>query len=169
VETNSLHEGWARWLLVRPSVENPQERAYYRVFAPVCTRLAEMVAVAGKRWAVEECFAAKGECGLDEYEVRSWTGWHRHITLSLLAHAYLTVVRAQALGETPKKENAPQKRADGSERAGDPASAVVPRLAENGGAVVSARLVRVAAQTPSESAVLSLPTSQPVRLSELQL
>jgi SRSO17 transposase len=63
-----------------------------------------MVAVAGKRWAVEECFAtAKGECGLDQYEVRSWTGWHRHITLSLLAHAYLTVVRAQALGQTPQK------------------------------------------------------------------
>jgi SRSO17 transposase len=104
VETNSLHEGWTRWLLVRRSVENPQERAYYRVFAPAETRLEEMVAVAGKRWAVEECFAAaKGECGLDEYEVRSWTGWHRHVTLALLAHAYLTVVRAQTLGETPKK------------------------------------------------------------------
>jgi SRSO17 transposase len=104
VETNSLHEGWARWLLVRRSVEDAQERAYYRVFAPAETRLEEMVAVAGKRWAVEECFAAaKGECGLDEYEVRSWTGWHRHVTLALLAHAYLTVVRAQALGGTPKK------------------------------------------------------------------
>jgi SRSO17 transposase len=110
VEINSLHEGWARWLLVRRSVENPQERAYYRVFAPVGTALAEMVAVAGKRWAVEECFAtAKGEVGLDEYEVRSWTGWHRHITLSLLAHAYLTVVRAQALGETPKKRTRPAR------------------------------------------------------------
>jgi SRSO17 transposase len=104
VETNSLHEDWARWLLVRRSVEDPQEQAYYRVFAPVGTTLEEMVAVAGKRWAVEECFAAaKGECGLDEYEVRGWTGWHRHITLSLLAHAYLTVVRAQVIGKTPKK------------------------------------------------------------------
>lgn len=56
-----------------------------------------MVAVAGRRWTVEECFeTVKGECGLDEYEVRSWTGWHRHVTLSLLAHAYLTAVRAQA-------------------------------------------------------------------------
>jgi SRSO17 transposase len=56
-----------------------------------------MVAVVGKRWAVEECFeTAKGECGLDQYEVRNWTGWHRHITLSLLAHADLTVVRARA-------------------------------------------------------------------------
>lgn len=103
-------EGWARWLLVRRSVENPQERAYYRVFAPAGTTLEEMVAVAGKRWAVEECFAAvKGECGLDEYEVRNWTGWHRHITLSLLAHAYLTVVRAQAIGKTPKKRRPPAR------------------------------------------------------------
>jgi SRSO17 transposase len=110
VETNSLLQGWARWLLVRRSVENPQERAYYRVFAPAETRLEEMVAVAGKRWAVEECFAtAKGECGLDEYEVRNWTGWHRHITLSLLAHAYLAVVRAQTLGATPKKRRRPAK------------------------------------------------------------
>jgi SRSO17 transposase len=110
VETNSLHEGWTRWLLVRRSVDNPQERAYYRVFAPAETRLEEMVAVAGKRWAVEECFAtAKGEVGLDEYEVRSWTGWHRHVTLSLLAHAYLTVVRAQTLGKTPKKRRRPAK------------------------------------------------------------
>jgi SRSO17 transposase len=110
VETNSLHEGWTRWLLVRRSVDNPLDWAYYRVLAPAETRLEEMVAVAGKRWAVEECFAtAKGECGLDEYEVRSWTGWHRHVTLSLLAHAYLTVVRAQALGATPKKRKRPAR------------------------------------------------------------
>jgi SRSO17 transposase len=110
VETNSMIEGWARWLLVRRSVDDAQERAYYRVFAPVNTGLAEMVAVAGKRWAVEECFAvAKGEVGLDQYEVRSWTGWHRHITLSLLAQAYLTVVRAQVIGKTPKKRRRPAK------------------------------------------------------------
>ncbi len=110
VQINSMTEGWSRWLLVRRKVENAQERAYYRVFAPVGTSLAEMVAVAGKRWAVEECFAtAKGEVGLDQYEVRNWTGWHRHVTLSLLAHAYLTVVRTQALGEAPKKRKAPTR------------------------------------------------------------
>jgi SRSO17 transposase len=110
VETNSMIEGWARWLLVRRSVEEGQEQAYYRIFAPVGTSLAEMVAVAGKRWAVEECFAtAKGEVGLDQYEVRNWTGWHRHVTLALLAHAYLTIVRAQALGATPKKRKLPAK------------------------------------------------------------
>jgi SRSO17 transposase len=110
VQINSMIEGWARWLLVRRSVDDPQERAYYRVFAPAETTLKEMVAVAGKRWAVEECFAtAKGECGLDQYEVRNWTGWHRHVTLALLAHAYLTVVRAQALGETLKKRRRPAR------------------------------------------------------------
>jgi hypothetical protein len=57
------------------------------------------VRVAGQRWRIESCFEeAKGETGLDEYEVRSWTGWHRHITLSMLAHAYLTVVRQHAIG-----------------------------------------------------------------------
>ena len=99
--------GWGHWLLIRRHVDQPEQQAYFRVFAPADTSLEEMVAVAGKRWAVEECFAlAKGECGLDEYEVRSWVGWHRHVTLSVLAHAYLTVVRAQAVAEeTPKKSH----------------------------------------------------------------
>jgi SRSO17 transposase len=90
---------------VRRQSAAPHQRAYYQVFAPADTTLKQMVAVAGKRWAVEEGFeVAKGECGLDEYEVRSWTGWHRHVTLALLAHAYLTVVRAAALpGTAPKK------------------------------------------------------------------
>jgi SRSO17 transposase len=100
--------GWGHWLLMRRRIGARHERAYYRVFAPAKTRLEEMVAVAGKRWAVEECFeTAKGECGLDEYEVRSWTGWHRHVTLSLLAHAYLTVLRAQAVHPHPHKKRRP--------------------------------------------------------------
>ena len=101
-------QGWSHWLLLRRHRDKPQEQAYFRVFAPTGTSLETMVAVAGKRWAVEECFAlAKGECGLDEYEVRSWVGWHRHVTLSLLAHAYLTVVRAQAQATAPTP---PKKR-----------------------------------------------------------
>jgi SRSO17 transposase len=91
--------GWQRWLLLRRQVDKPTELAYYRVFAPARTSLAAMVKVAGTRWAVEECFeTAKGEVGLDQYEVRSWSGWYRHITLALLAHAYLTVVRAECVG-----------------------------------------------------------------------
>jgi SRSO17 transposase len=89
--------GWGYWLLVRRSLSDPTDLAYYLVFAPQQTTLEQMVRVAGLRWAVEECFAAaKGEVGLDHYEVRSWQGWYRHMTLVLLAHAYLTVVRTQA-------------------------------------------------------------------------
>ena len=53
--------------------------------------------VCGMRWQVEEGFAqAKGEVGLDQYEVRTWTAWHRFVTLALLAHAYLAVTRLAA-------------------------------------------------------------------------
>jgi SRSO17 transposase len=90
-----LVDGWERWVLLRRSVAAPTELTAYVCFAPVGTTLADLVRVAGTRWTVEICFeAAKQEVGLDEYEVRSWTGWHRHITLACLAHAFLTVVRA---------------------------------------------------------------------------
>jgi SRSO17 transposase len=95
---------WGSWLLVRRSLSAPTEVAYSVVCGPVGTPLAEMVRVAGSRWAIAESFeTAKGEVGLDQYEVRSWTGWYRHITLALLAHAYLTVTRAQAVGAVEKK------------------------------------------------------------------
>ena len=86
-----------RWLLVRPSISDPKEMAYYVVYGRPETTLEEMVKVAGRRWAIEESFeTAKGEVGLDQYEVRSWQGCYRHITLAMLAHAYLTVMRAKA-------------------------------------------------------------------------
>ncbi|HEY3285307.1 MAG TPA: IS701 family transposase [Armatimonadota bacterium] len=89
---------WEHWLLVRKSIEHPEELAYYVVFAPKGTTLPTLVQVAGRRWAIEECFeAAKGLVGLDQYEVRKWPAWYRYITLSLLAHAFLTVVQAQAV------------------------------------------------------------------------
>jgi SRSO17 transposase len=104
--------GWQRWLLVRRKVDAPPELAYYRVFAPHRATLPEVVQVAGTRWAVEECFeTAKGEVGLDQYEVRSWSGWYRHITLALLAHAYLTVVRAQVQVSEPLKKKERQQPA----------------------------------------------------------
>ena len=94
-----------RWLLVRRKVGEPQEMAFYVVFASTATTLEEIVKVAGARWAIEESFeTAKGEVGLDQYEVRNWHGWYRHITLSMLAHAYLTVVRAQAAQHEGQKK-----------------------------------------------------------------
>lgn len=76
------------------------ETAYYLVLAPTHASFQEIVNAAGYRWAIEESFqTAKNDVGLDEYEVRSWHGWHRHITLALMAHAFLTVQRAESLGE----------------------------------------------------------------------
>jgi SRSO17 transposase len=89
--------GKGYWLLVRRSVEKPDERAYYVCYGPAQTPIEELVRVAGTRWAIEESFEqAKGEVGLDHYEVRKWAGWYRHVTLALLAHAYLAVTRGHA-------------------------------------------------------------------------
>jgi SRSO17 transposase len=88
--------GMARWLLVRRRRADG-ELAFYACYGPAATSLVGLVRVAGVRWAVEEGFEqAKGEVGLDHYEVRKWPGWYRHITLALLAHAFLAVTRAQA-------------------------------------------------------------------------
>jgi SRSO17 transposase len=90
-----LGEGF--WLLVRRSLTNPTELAYYACYGPAATPLRELVRVAGARWAIEESFqTAKGEVGLDQYQVRRYDGWYRHITLAMFAHAFLTVTRAAA-------------------------------------------------------------------------
>jgi SRSO17 transposase len=90
--------GMARWLLLRRS-QATGELAFYTCYGPATTLLVGLVRVAGARWAVEEGFEqAKGEVGLDHYEVRKWPGWYRHITLALLAYAFLAVTRAQASG-----------------------------------------------------------------------
>src|SRR5829696_1323326 len=87
--------GMTHWLLVRRSRSDPTERAYYRVYGPAETAVETMVRVAGRRWCIEVAFEeAKGLVGLDQYEVRRWTAWHRHITLALLAHAALVLARA---------------------------------------------------------------------------
>jgi SRSO17 transposase len=98
--------GRAQWLLVRRSLPDqqqpdaPPELKYYRAYGPAETTLDELVRVAGRRWTIEVAFEqAKGEVGLDEYEVRRYDAWQRHITLALLAYAALEVTRAhQATG-----------------------------------------------------------------------
>ncbi len=92
-----------RSLLVRRSIEHPTERAYYLCTAPTDISPQDLAITAGQRCAIESCFdAAKQETGLDDYEVRSWHGWHRHITLSMLALVFLATVRAQAAEPTKK-------------------------------------------------------------------
>jgi SRSO17 transposase len=86
------------WLLIRRSLTDPNEKAYYFVFAPQGTSLPEMVKAIGARWHIEEEFENAKDIGLDHYEVRSFIGWYRHITLVLLALAYLAGICATASG-----------------------------------------------------------------------
>ncbi len=90
--------GWTRWLLIRRQItaaDKEPEFAYYLCCGPDGTKDAELVRVAGARWAIEECFqSAKNEVGLDHYQVRRYDAWYRHITLAILAHTYLAVTAA---------------------------------------------------------------------------
>jgi SRSO17 transposase len=112
--------GWAQWLLVRRSPSEPSDLAYYRVCAPAETPLAEQVRVAGARWRIEDALGeAKGTTGLDHYEVRRWVGWYRHVTLALLAHAFLVVTRARTVELVG---GAPASRRARNPRGGSPIS-----------------------------------------------
>jgi SRSO17 transposase len=114
-------------LLIRRGPAKPDELAFYLTHAPEGTTLARLVRVAGTRWTIENCFeAAKGEVGLDDYEVRSWAGWHRHVTLAMLAHAFLAVLRKAALGG--RRRARPRRRTAASHRARGEAPALAPRL-----------------------------------------
>jgi SRSO17 transposase len=97
----------ARWLLVRRS-RRDGELAFYACWGPAGTSLVGLVRVAGTRWVIEDGFQqAKTEVGLDHYEVRRWPGWYRHITLALLAHAFLVVTRTTAAtGDSAKGDAA---------------------------------------------------------------
>jgi SRSO17 transposase len=102
---------WDHWLLVRRSRRDPTDLAYYVVFGPAETSLATLARVAGQRWAIEECFeVAKQEVGLADYEIRSWHGWYRHITLAMLALAFLAGLRVTLNAATPRKRG--QRRLD---------------------------------------------------------
>jgi len=83
------------WLLMRRSLSDPQEKTYYFVFASVGTTVPAMVKASGARWHIEEAFETSKDLGLDHYQVRSFIGWYRHITLVMLAHANFPGVCAQ--------------------------------------------------------------------------
>jgi SRSO17 transposase len=89
------------WLLIRRN-RHTRELAFYRCYAPRHVPLATLVKVAGLRWPVEENFqASKGLAGLDEHQVRTWTSWHRWVTLAMIALAFLTVTAATEHASRP--------------------------------------------------------------------
>ncbi len=95
-----------RWLLIRRSRNDPDKRAYYLVFCPADTALAELAGAAGLRWTIEECFQrAKGDLGLDHCEARSWHGWHRHVSLVMAAAAFLAKLAADLRRTASGKRN----------------------------------------------------------------
>jgi SRSO17 transposase len=97
VESQKSLPGESVWLLARRSVKDESDMAYYLSNAPVETPLWTLAQVATTRWTIEQCFReAKGQTGLDEYEVRLWHSWHRHITLVMMAHAWLAATRRRA-------------------------------------------------------------------------
>jgi SRSO17 transposase len=107
--------GWARWVVARRTIpktaDEAAELAFYVCAGPAGTTLEQLVAVAGGRWRIEECFqAAKNEAGLASYQVRDYTAWYRHITLAMLAHAYLSATRVTA------EKGGPEPQASSSSR-----------------------------------------------------
>ena len=124
-EYDSTHSGlWTRGLLIRRNIADG-EMAYFTTWCPAGTPIETLVAVEGHRWAVEEGFeVAKTELGLDHNETRSWHGWHRHVSLVMLAVAMLTTIRHRA--NRGREKNPPAKLRRHTQipgslvRAGDP-------------------------------------------------
>ena len=165
-------EGWKTGLLIRRSLKEPGKLAFYLTLAPAATSLEALVRVAGMRWTVEACFppragrrptgdpgfeAAKGEVGLDQYEVRAWTGWHRHVTLSMLAHAYLAVVRQTAIGGIG--DGRPRRRPAAPHRAGGAPPGVVAGVGTTARSRAGGRLVALAPPPPAARPPLPLATT----------
>ncbi len=117
------------WLLIRRSLTDPQEKAYYFVFGPSGTTLQQMVTAIGARWHIEEDFETAKDLGLDHYEVRSFVGWYRHITLVMLAHAFLTGICAQAIPSAcPSLAVEAPSRLDGASHARPLLALTVPEM-----------------------------------------
>jgi len=110
-----VHQGIVdgrHWLLIRRCIDDPDEKTYYLLFALPATTLQKMVSALGARWHIEEDLEATKDLGLDQYEVRSFIGWYRHITLVLLAYAFLVGIRVHDKSHLPA--NAPSEQAEPS-------------------------------------------------------
>src|SRR3954452_16676604 len=101
---------WTRGLLVRRSLSEAS-LAYFTTWCPAGTPLEVLVGVEGRRWAIEDAFeTAKTELGLDHNETRSWHGWHRHVSLVMLAFALLAVIQHRANTTAPPPKSTPGRR-----------------------------------------------------------
>ncbi len=132
VESRDRLPGLESWLMAQRSITDPTDIAYYLSDAPTSTPLSTMAHVASARWSIETTIEeGKGETGLDEYEVRYWHSWHRHITLSMMAHAWLASIRQKAGKKTTGSGTGRVERPGGTAAVGDravPASSL-PRTA----------------------------------------
>jgi SRSO17 transposase len=110
-EYDDAHTGlWTRGLLIRRSLGDG-ELAFFSTWCPAGTLIATLVAVEGRRWAIEDAFeTTKTELGLDHNETRSWHGWHRHVSLVMLAFAMMAAVRHHANTIAPPKTTGRARR-----------------------------------------------------------
>jgi hypothetical protein len=126
VESREGLPGPDSWLMARRSITDPTDIAYYLSNAPPSTSLQTKAEVASARWSIETTIEeGKGETGLDEYEVRYWHSWHRHITLSMMAHAWLASIR-QGAGGKPGPGTGRVERPRGAAASGDRLAAPAP-------------------------------------------
>ncbi|CAO3436173.1 IS701 family transposase [Azospirillum doebereinerae] len=152
-------QGWSKSLLIRRHLGNG-DLTFYLTCAPEGTALADLVRVAGARWTIESAFQmAKGEVGLDQYEVRSWTGWHRHITLAMLAFAFLSVLRKAAIGGRGPGRSAP--RPDPAHRPGNSTPAPPPPARSAARRRSRYRLVTLAKAPPTTGTTIPMETTKP--------
>ena len=107
--SSSLTGKWTRGLLIRRTIADG-DLAFFSTWCPQGTCIEKLVAVEGHRWAIEDSFeTAKNELGLDHNETRSWHGWHRHVSLVMLAFAVMAVIRHHANGPLPPKKTRPRR------------------------------------------------------------
>jgi hypothetical protein len=141
---------------MRRSLSDPSERAYYRVYGPATITLPKVVQVTGSRWRIEEGYEqAKGEVGLDQYEVRTWRAWYRYMTLALLAYAALVVMRGRP-ARRKKKWSGP-----GVDRPERPRGASLTACSGRAGGTASPTTALVALSTPAPGASAPLPCPAP--------
>ena len=153
VESRNQLPGPESWLLARRSTIDPTDIAYYLSNAPQSTPLQTLAGVAADRWSIETTIEeGKGETGLDEYEVRYWHSWHRHITLSMMAHAWLASIR-QGVGEKSGPGTGRVERPGGAAASGDRPAAPVSFSS------AAARLVSLASGQAATGTSQSLPTT----------